>query len=79
MSEGLSAIKRLRETFQLEEVNKALAAGWELVHTASGQDETNFPITKYTLGHHLTEEKAKAAKAAKHVASSWAKDEDEFE
>lgn len=74
MSEDLSAIKRLRETFQLTEANKALAAGWELVNTASGQDETNFPITKYTLGHHLTEEQAKQAKAAKPV-SSWEQDE----
>ncbi|EOG5640809.1 hypothetical protein ACLE23_004725 [Pseudomonas aeruginosa] len=65
MSEGFNNIKRVRGTFEISEVNKALKAGWKLIGVAPGQDETKFPITKYTLGHHLSEEEAEAVKARK--------------
>jgi len=65
MSEGIGDIKRVRNTFELEEVNKALENGWKLLSVAAGQDETSFPITKYTLGSRLTEDEAKALKAAR--------------
>ena len=65
MGNGLGDCKRLRNTFELDEVNKALAAGWTLVAVAPDQDETKFPITKYTVGHHLSDEEALAAKSAK--------------
>lgn len=63
MSEGMNDIKRIRTTFSLDEANKALENGWKLINVAAGQDETNFPITQYTLGSTRTEEEAKAARA----------------
>jgi hypothetical protein len=65
MSEAMNDIKRIRTTFDLKEANKALEAGWTLINVAAGQDETNFPITQYTLGSKVTEAEAKAAKTKK--------------
>lgn len=65
MSEGMNDIKRVRTTFDLKEANKALENGWKLINIAAGQDESNFPITKYTLGSTRTEAEVEAARAQK--------------
>lgn len=51
MSTENSDIKQIIETISSSQVNKYLERGWVLLETASGQDECNSPLIKYSLGH----------------------------
>ncbi|MEQ6307426.1 hypothetical protein ABN448_09450 [Delftia acidovorans] len=45
-----SQIKEVRRISGEHSVNKYLRAGWKVVAVASGVDESNYPITHYTMG-----------------------------
>lgn len=45
----LSKVKEVTETTVKQTVNDLLKQGWVLIDTASGVDETNYPLIKYSL------------------------------
>lgn len=45
----LSRVKEVTETSSKQTVNDLLKQGWVLIETASGVDETNYPLIKYSL------------------------------
>lgn len=45
----LSGVKEVTETSNKQTVNELLKQGWVLIDTASGVDESNYPLIKYSL------------------------------
>ncbi|CUX14206.1 hypothetical protein [Agrobacterium genomosp. 13] len=45
----LTKVKEVTETTSKEGVNELLKQGWALIDTASGVDESNYPLIKYSL------------------------------
>lgn len=45
----LTRAKEVVARFDASDVNRYLQAGWTLIDTASGKDESGYPLTKYSL------------------------------
>ncbi|ALN18479.1 hypothetical protein [Ectopseudomonas mendocina] len=43
-------VKKVRELFEADKVNKHLKGGWVLLSQATGKDEQGYPLAKYVLG-----------------------------
>lgn len=52
----LSKAKKIRETSDMSFSNKLIAAGWTLISTSSGKDESGYPITLYAFAWFKDEE-----------------------
>jgi len=46
----LTKVRKVRGTTNETEVNKLLSLGWVLLVTSAGKDESDYPITRFTLG-----------------------------
>ncbi|MDR6397995.1 hypothetical protein ACTOWA_00180 [Herbaspirillum seropedicae] len=45
----LTKVKKLRQTYSVDFANQLIAAGYELIATASGQDDQGGPLLNYSL------------------------------
>jgi hypothetical protein len=46
----LTNVKEVTETLSKDRVNELLKQGWVLIDSASGKDESDYPLIKYSLG-----------------------------
>jgi len=45
----MTQVKQVRGASDEQRANQLLAKGWVMLDTASGKDETGYPITRYSL------------------------------
>jgi len=45
----LTKVKQVRVASDAYDANKLIEKGWVMIDTASGKDETGYPITKYSM------------------------------
>lgn len=47
---NITNVKKVRTVVDAKSANEFLNTGWVLLETSSGKDESQYPITHYTLG-----------------------------
>lgn len=45
----LTQVKQVRIAHDAQDVNTLVAKGWVMIETASGKDETGYPIMRYSM------------------------------
>lgn len=45
----LTQVKKVRIARDAQEANELIAKGWVMIDSSSGKDETQYPITHYTM------------------------------
>lgn len=47
--QDLTKAKAVRTAYDAKRANELMANGWSLIETASGKDESGYPLTAFTL------------------------------